>query len=93
MLQAQNVFREKNVIVRPAGVQGPLYKSGSYLQLVVGSYKLTPNIVVMAKLAEVNGLQILKVQPFLAVAILTTGAVFFYRCVAIVMENIAEKRN
>jgi hypothetical protein len=38
----------------------------------------------MLKLARVNGLQILQAQPFLAVAILTTGAMFFYGCGAIV---------
>jgi hypothetical protein len=41
----------------------------------------------LAKLAGVSGLQILQAQPILAVAIPTTGAIFFYGCGAIVRNN------
>eukprot|EP00957_Ditylum_brightwellii_P135082 10299202-Ditylum_brightwellii.AAC.1 len=74
MEQAQNFFRDKNVIVQAGGAQGTIYKVGSYLQSV-GSAGL--------KLAGVSGLEILKAQPYLAVAIPTTGAMFFYGCGAI----------
>lgn len=41
----------------------------------------------MAKLAGVNGIQILKAQPILSVAIPTTGAIFFYGVGTIVGNN------
>ena len=82
MEQAQNFFRDKNVIVQAAGAQGTLYKVGSYLQSA-GSAGLVANTLALAKLAGVSGLQILKAQPYLAVAIPTTGAMFFYGCGAI----------
>ena len=41
----------------------------------------------LAKLAGVSGLQILQAQPILAVAIPTTGAIFFYGCGGIVGNN------
>jgi uncharacterized membrane protein (UPF0136 family) len=86
MQQAQNFFNNKNVIVQAGGVQGALYKVGSYLQSA-GSAGLVANTLVLAKLAGVSGLQILKAQPMLAVAIPTTGAIFFYGCGAIVGNN------
>lgn len=82
MEQAQNFFRDKNVIVQAGGAQGTLYKVGSYLQSA-GSAGLVANTLALAKLAGVSGLQILKAQPYLAVAIPTTGAMFFYGCGAI----------
>jgi uncharacterized membrane protein (UPF0136 family) len=86
MQQAQNFFNNKNVIVQAGGAQGALYKVGSYLQSA-GSAGLVANTLVLAKLAGVSGLQILKAQPILAVAIPTTGAIFFYGCGAIVGNN------
>jgi len=90
MQQAQNFFSNKNVIVQVEGVQGTLYKVGSYLQSA-GSARLVANTLVPAKVAVVNGLQILKAQPFLAVAILTTGVMLFFRCGAIVGNNTVGK--
>jgi len=86
MQQAQNFFNNKNVIVQAGGAQGALYKVGSYLQSA-GSAGLVANTLGLAKLAGVSGLQILKAQPILAVAIPTTGAIFFYGCGAIVGNN------
>jgi hypothetical protein len=86
MQQAQNFFSNKNVIVQATGVQGTLYKVGSYLQSA-GSAGLVANTLGLAKLAGVSGLQIVKAQPMLAVAIPTTGAIFFYGCGAIVGNN------
>lgn len=86
MQQAQNFFSEKNVIVQAGGVQGTIYKVGSYLQSA-GSAGIVANTLGLAKLAGVSGLQILKAQPVLAVAIPTTGAMFFYGCGAIVGNN------
>jgi hypothetical protein len=82
MEQAKNFFRDKNVIVQAGGAQGTLYKVGSYFQSA-GSAGLVANTLALAKLAGVSGLQILKAQPYLAVAIPTTGALFFYGCGAI----------
>jgi len=86
MQQAQEFFSTKNVVVQPGGVQGTIYKVSSYLQSG-GSAGLVANTIAMARLAGVNGLQILQAQPFLAVAIPTTGAMFFYGCGAIVGNN------
>lgn len=83
MQQVQNFFNDKNVIVQADGVQGTLYKVGSDFQSA-GSAGLVANTLALAKIAGVSGLQILKAQPFLAVAIPTTGAMFFYGCRAIV---------
>jgi hypothetical protein len=86
MQQAQNFFNNKNVIVQAGGAQGALYKVGSYLQSA-GSAGLVANTLGLAKLAGVSGLQVLKAQPILAVAIPTTGCLFFYGCGAIVGNN------
>ena len=90
MEQAQNFFRDKNVVVQAGGAQGTLYKVGSYLQSA-GSAALVANTLSLAKLAGVSGLQILQAQPYLAVAIPTTGAMFFYGCGAIVGNNTIGK--
>ena len=86
MQKAQNFFIDKNVIVQAEGVQGGIYKVGSYLQSA-GSAGFVANTLALAKVAGVSGLQILKAQPYLAVAIPTTGAMFFYGCGAIVGNN------
>jgi hypothetical protein len=90
MQQAQNFFNSNNIIVQAEGAQGALYKVGSYLQSA-GSAGLVANTLALAKLAGVSGLQILKAQPILAVAIPTTGAIFFYGCGAIVGNNAVGK--
>ena len=86
MQKAQNFFSDKNIIVQAEGVQGNIYKVGSYLQSA-GSAGFVANTLALAKVAGVSGLQILKAQPYLAVAIPTTGAMFFYGCGAIVGNN------
>ena len=83
MQQAQNFFSDKKVIAQAQGVQGNLYKMGSYLQSA-WSAGLVANTLALAKVAGATGAEILKAQPFLAVAIPTTGAMFFYGCGAIV---------
>ena len=86
MQKAQNFFSDKNVIVQAEGFQGNLYKVGSYLQSA-GSAGFVAKTLSLAQLAGVNGLQILQAQPYLAVAIPTTGAMFFYGCGAIIGNN------
>jgi len=88
--QAALFFSDKNVIVQAEGIQGVVYKIGSYVQSA-GSAALVTNTIALAQLAGVTGLQILKAQPLLAVAIPTTGAIFFYGCGAIVGNNIVGK--
>ena len=56
-----------------------------------GSAGLVANTIALAQLAGVTGLQILKAQPLLVVAIPTTGAMFFYGCGAIVGNNTVGK--
>jgi uncharacterized membrane protein (UPF0136 family) len=86
MQQAQDFFKNKNVIVQASGVQGALYKVGSYLQSA-GSAGLVVNTLATAKLAGISGLQIIKAQPMLVVAIPITGSIFFYGCGAILGNN------
>jgi hypothetical protein len=88
--QAQHFFDNKNVIVQAGGVQGALYKVGSYVQSA-GSAGIVANTMGLAKLAGVSGLQILKAQPILAIAIPTTGAIFFYGCGAILGNSTLGK--
>lgn len=86
MLQAHEFFKNKNVVVQTGRVQSAICKMGSYVQSA-GSAGLMANTIAAAKLAGVNGFQILQAQPFLAVAIPTTRAVFFYGCGAMVGNN------
>ena len=88
--QAQLFFSDKNVIVQAEGIQGVVYKVGSYVQSA-GSAGLVANTIALAQLAGVTGLQILKAQPLLVVAIPTTGAMFFYGCGTIVGNNTVGK--
>ena len=90
MKQAQKFFQDKNVVVQAGGVQGAVYKVGSYLQSA-GSAGLVSQTLALAKLAGVSGLQILKAQPALAIAIPTTGAIFFYGCGAVFGNNTIGK--
>lgn len=90
MKQAQKFFQDKNVVVQAGGVHGIVYKAGSYLQSA-GSAGLVSQTLALAKLAGVSGLQILKAQPALAIAIPTTGAMFFYGCGAVFGNNTIGK--
>ena len=90
MEQAQKFFQDKNVVVQAKGVQGTIYKAGSYLQSA-GSAGLVSQTLAIAKLAVVSGLAILQAQPALAVSILTTGAMFFYGCGAVFGNNTIGK--
>jgi hypothetical protein len=88
--RAENFFNTRNVVVQPDGIQGKMYKVGSYLQSA-GSADLVANTIGLSKLAGVSGLQILKAQPIMVVAILMTGALFFYGCGTIVGNNLVGK--
>lgn len=77
-------------MVQPVGVQGAVYKVGSYLQSA-GSAGLVSQTLALAKLAGVSGWGILQAQPALAIAIPTTGAMFFYGCGAIAGNNTIGK--
>ena len=90
MEQGQKFFQDNNIIVQAGGVQGAAYKVGSYLQSA-GSAGLVSHTVALAKLAGVNGLRILQAQPALAIAIPTTGAMFFYGCGAVAGNNTIGK--
>lgn len=90
MEQAQKFFQDKNIVVQAGGVQGAVYKIGSYLQSA-GSAGLVSQTLALAKLAGVSGLQILQAQPALAIAIPTTGAMFFYGCGAVAGNNTIGK--
>nr|QUS63954.1 hypothetical protein [Haslea silbo] len=90
MEQAVKFFQNNNIVVQPGGVQGAVYKVGSYLQSA-GSAGLVTQTIGLARLAGVNGLHILRAQPALAIAIPTTGAIFFYGCGAIAGNNTIGK--
>jgi len=49
------------------------------------------NTLELAKLALIDGLQILQDQPILAIALLTTSAMLFYGCGTIAGENVVGK--
>ena len=88
--QTHKFFNDKNVIVQTGGVHETGYKVGLYLQSA-GSAGVVAQTLPLAKLAGVRDLQILKGQPYLAVAILTTGALFFYKCRAVAGNNAIRK--
>lgn len=88
--EVQKFFSDKNVIVEAKGLQGTLDKVGSYLQSA-GSAGVGANSLALAKLAGVSGLEVLKAQPILAVAIPTTGAMFFYGCATLAGNNTVGK--
>ena len=90
MEEAQKFFQNKNVIVQAEGVQGAIYQVGSYLQSA-GSAGLVTRTLGIAKLAGVSGWKMLQAQPALAIAIPTTGAIFFYRCGAIARNTTIGK--
>lgn len=90
MEQAQNFFHNKNVVIQPDGAQGTLYRVGSYLQSA-GSAGILANTLALAKLGGISGVKILQAQPYLAIAIPTTGALFFYGCGVIVGNNTIGK--
>lgn len=90
MEQAQKFFQDNNVVVQAGGIHGTVYKAGSYLQSA-GSAGLVCQTLALARLAGVSGLQILKAQPALVVAIPTTGAMFFYGCGAVFGDNVIGK--
>ena len=77
MEQVQKFSQDKNIVVQVGGVQGAVYKVGSYLQSA-GSAGLFSPTLGLAQLAGVSGLRILQAQLALAIAIPTTGAMFFY---------------
>lgn len=58
---------------------------------MAGSAGLVAHTLTLAKVAGASGLQILKVQPYLGVAILTTGTIFVYGCGVIVGNNTIRK--
>jgi hypothetical protein len=88
--QAQQFFQNKNVLVQATGVHGVVYKVGSYVQSA-GSAALLLNTMGLARLAGVTGLEMLQTQPMLAVAIPTSGAMFFYGCGMIAGNNTLGK--
>jgi hypothetical protein len=90
LLQAQNFFIHKNVIVQTTGVQGAVYQLGSVVQTRT-SFGFTVHTLQMARLVGVNGLQVLKAQSFLAIAIANIGSLFFHACSLITVENLVGK--
>ena len=87
---AQEFFKDKNIVVQATGLQGAMYKVGSYVQSA-GSAGLVAHTMTLAKLAGASGIQILKSQPALVIALPFTGAMFFYGCGAIAGNNTIGK--
>ena len=90
MAQTHHFFQDQNIVVQAGGVHGAVYKIGSYLQSA-GSAGLVTQTLGLAKLAGVSGLRVLKAQPALAIAIPTTGAMFFYGCGMVFGDNVVGK--
>lgn len=88
--KAQNFFRGRTIIVQAEGVQGAIYKVGSYIQSA-GSASLVMNTMGLARLAGVSGFSILQAQPMLFFAVPTLGFMFFQSCGSIVGNNVVGK--
>jgi hypothetical protein len=79
-------FRDRNLLVQQTGIQGVIYKIGSYTQ--TGSISLLMyRTVSMAKLAGAQGYALITVQPALVVALPTIRAIFFHGCGALMGNN------
>lgn len=72
-------FNDKKILIHPTGWEGTFYKVGGYLQAGGPSIMLMRTSA-MAKAAGVTGLDIIRAQPFLVVALPTVGALFFHGC-------------
>lgn len=84
--QIANFFSDKMLLVQQTGVQKYLYKVGTFAQ-TAGSASMTARTLVMAKAAGVTGLNIIKAQPLLVIALPTVGAMFFHGCGQIIGNN------
>lgn len=84
--QISEFFENKNLLVQQTGLQGYLYKVGTFVQ-TAGSATMVSRTVTMAKAAGVDGLTILRAQPFMIIAIPTVGAIFFHGCGSIAGNN------
>ncbi len=85
-------FRDKPVLVRPTGLEGFLYEVGTVSQ-TSGSTFLTVKTLIMSKTAGVTGAKLFLGQPFLAIALPTTGAIFFHMCAQVAGNNTVKRRD
>lgn len=69
-------FQDRTILVQQSGVQGYIYKVSTFVQ-TAGSATMVPIILSLAKMAGVSGLQVIKAQPLLLIALPTLGAMFF----------------
>lgn len=87
MNSIQHFFRDKNFLIQPTGIEGAMYKVGQWTELY-GSTGLVIRTLGYAHLQGVQGLYVLKAQPFLAVAVPTVGSIFFHGCGTLIGDNI-----
>lgn len=80
-------FKDKTVLVQQTGLEGYVYKMGTFVQ-TAGSASLVGKTIILAQAAGVTGLQIIQAQPFLVVALPTVGAMFFHGCGSIAGNNL-----
>jgi len=79
-------FSDRAILVQQSGIQGHLYKVGTFIQ-TAGSAAMVAKTMSIAKMAGVTGLQIIKAQPLVVVALPTVGAIFFHGCGSIIGNN------
>lgn len=80
-------FSDKMILVQQKGIQGALYRLGTFTQ-TAGSASLVSTTLVYAKAAGVTGFRIIQAQPVMVIALPTVGAMFFHGCGSLIGNNI-----
>jgi hypothetical protein len=79
-------FEDKTILVQQGGVEGYLYKVGTFAQ-TAGTASMVARTISLAQAAGVSGIKILRAQPLMLVAVPTVGAMFFHGCGTLIGNN------
>lgn len=77
-----NFFEDKTFLVQQRGLQGNIYKIGTFAQ-TAGPATMLSRTIIMSKAAGVSGLSLIKAQPLMLIVVPTVGAMFFHGCGAL----------
>jgi hypothetical protein len=77
--QISDFFVDKPFLVQQTGVQGGLYRLGTFAQ-TAGAASMLSRTLAFSKAAGVGGLIIIQAQPLILVALPSVGAMFFHGC-------------
>lgn len=83
MTKINGFFQENNMLISPSGIKGFAYRLGSYFQSGGTGIFLSRGLQA-ARVKGISGLEALSTQPYLFVAVLFTGSMFFYGCALLV---------